>query len=187
MGGAFRAARAWGLNGWLLVRSFTAGSCCSAWPRRRFRRKWRQHPTSPPAVRRRSGFFASAAGLRPQAQTGSLTSASRMRAQVSPNATTSASPASAAWQPLGHRVVTANYGLVTGRVSSLALDPSDATGTAFRGDHGRRSVAGTECGDFESGEHRLRSPDRQPGRSSRRSRIPPSASEPFPCSLAARA
>jgi hypothetical protein len=35
----------------------------------------------------------------------------------------------ATWQPLGPTVVlTPNYGLVTGRVSALALDPSDATG-----------------------------------------------------------
>jgi hypothetical protein len=33
------------------------------------------------------------------------------------------------WQPLGpSAVLTQNYGLVTGRVSALALDPSDATG-----------------------------------------------------------
>ena len=35
----------------------------------------------------------------------------------------------ATWQPLGPAaVLTPNYGLVTGRVSALALDPSDATG-----------------------------------------------------------
>lgn len=35
----------------------------------------------------------------------------------------------ATWQPLGPAgVLTANYGLVTGRISSLALDPSDPTG-----------------------------------------------------------
>src|SRR5579871_5617553 len=35
----------------------------------------------------------------------------------------------ATWQPLGPAaVITTNYGLVTGRISSLALDPSDVTG-----------------------------------------------------------
>jgi hypothetical protein len=38
-------------------------------------------------------------------------------------------PATATWQPLGPTAVTSsNFGLVTGRVSALALDPSDATG-----------------------------------------------------------
>jgi hypothetical protein len=37
--------------------------------------------------------------------------------------------ATAAWQPLGPAAVsTASYGLVTGRISALAFDPSDATG-----------------------------------------------------------
>ena len=39
------------------------------------------------------------------------------------------SPATATWQALGPSgVLTPNFGLVTGRISSLALDPSDATG-----------------------------------------------------------
>ena len=39
------------------------------------------------------------------------------------------SAATAAWQPLGPTaVITPNFGLVTGRVSALALDPSDSTG-----------------------------------------------------------
>ncbi len=47
-------------------------------------------------------------------------------AQPSSSAT---SPAAATWQPLGPTaVITPNYGLVSGRVSALALDPSDATG-----------------------------------------------------------
>jgi Abnormal spindle-like microcephaly-assoc'd, ASPM-SPD-2-Hydin len=45
------------------------------------------------------------------------------------NAAAAAAPASATWQPLGPTAVaTPNFGLVTGRVSSLALDPSDPTG-----------------------------------------------------------
>jgi hypothetical protein len=40
-----------------------------------------------------------------------------------------ATGALAAWQPLGPTgVLSSNYGLVTGRISSLALDPADATG-----------------------------------------------------------
>ncbi len=40
-----------------------------------------------------------------------------------------ATGAPAAWQPLGPTgVLSSNYGLVTGRISSLALDPADATG-----------------------------------------------------------
>ncbi|HEY1897346.1 MAG TPA: choice-of-anchor D domain-containing protein [Terracidiphilus sp.] len=40
-----------------------------------------------------------------------------------------ATGAPAAWQPLGPTgVLSSNYGLVTGRVSSLALDPADPTG-----------------------------------------------------------
>ena len=39
------------------------------------------------------------------------------------------SPGTATWQPLGPAgVITANSGLVTGRIASLAIDPSDATG-----------------------------------------------------------
>jgi hypothetical protein len=47
-------------------------------------------------------------------------------------------PGSSIWQPLGPiGVLSTSYGLVTGRVSSLALDPSDATGnTLFVGTTG---------------------------------------------------
>jgi len=39
---------------------------------------------------------------------------------------------SATWQPLGPTaVVSQNYGLVTGRITALALDPSDATGNTL--------------------------------------------------------
>ena len=39
------------------------------------------------------------------------------------------SPATSTWQPLGPTaVISANYGLVTGRVSSIAFDPADPTG-----------------------------------------------------------
>ena len=40
--------------------------------------------------------------------------------------------ATATWQPLGPTaVLTPNYGLVTGRISALALDPSDSTGNCL--------------------------------------------------------
>ena len=42
---------------------------------------------------------------------------------------TEANNATAAWQPLGPvTVLTANYGPVTGRISSIAIDPADTTG-----------------------------------------------------------
>ncbi|MFZ0304708.1 MAG: choice-of-anchor D domain-containing protein [Terracidiphilus sp.] len=41
----------------------------------------------------------------------------------------SSSSSTGAWQPLGPTaVLTSNFGLVTGRISSIALDPNDATG-----------------------------------------------------------
>lgn len=44
-------------------------------------------------------------------------------------ATPASSPATATWQQVGpNAVLTPTYGLVTGRVSALALDPSDPTG-----------------------------------------------------------
>ena len=47
---------------------------------------------------------------------------------ASPQNTTNNS-ASATWQPLGPTaVLTPNFGLVTGRITAIALDPSDATG-----------------------------------------------------------
>ena len=42
---------------------------------------------------------------------------------------TTSAPETASWQPLGPTaVISANYGLVTGRVSSIAFDPADPTG-----------------------------------------------------------
>ncbi len=56
----------------------------------------------------------------------------RPAARVRPHLAVALPQAAAAtptWQPLGPMgVVSANYGLVTGRVSSLAFDPSDSTG-----------------------------------------------------------
>jgi hypothetical protein len=48
------------------------------------------------------------------------------------NAAQTQTAATATWQPLGPTaVLTPNYGLVTGRVSALALDPSDPTGNCL--------------------------------------------------------
>ena len=54
----------------------------------------------------------------------------RPRSALSPLPTASSSSASTAvWQPLGpSAVITPNFGLVTGRISSIAIDPADPTG-----------------------------------------------------------
>ncbi len=52
-----------------------------------------------------------------------------MRSSAKINAAQAETPATATWQALGPTAVTsANFGLVTGRISTLALDPSDTTG-----------------------------------------------------------
>ena len=91
------------------------------------------------------------------------------------NLSTSGSPASApglqaqqsataTWQPLGPTaVITPNFGLVTGRVSALALDPSDATGN--------RLYLGTTGGGVWVAQNAAR-PANQPRWCSRRLRTP---------------
>ena len=65
---------------------------------------------------RRGGPVSGRVALRPGSQAPSLAAAAQ-------------SPSAVAWQPLGPVAVsTAQYGLVTGRISALAIDPSDATG-----------------------------------------------------------
>lgn len=55
--------------------------------------------------------------------------ATRLEGRASTRTAVAQSPGAAVWQPLGPAAVnTANYGLVTGRISALALDPADATG-----------------------------------------------------------
>jgi hypothetical protein len=55
--------------------------------------------------------------------------AARSVAPISAVQSQAGTPATATWQPLGPTAVTsANFGLVTGRISALALDPSDTTG-----------------------------------------------------------
>jgi hypothetical protein len=55
----------------------------------------------------------------------------RMRTSATPVPLASGSASTATWQPLGPKaVISPNYGLVTGRVSSIALDPADPTGNS---------------------------------------------------------
>ena len=60
------------------------------------------------------------------------------RPQFAPQATPAVTALTAPWQPVGPaQVSTAAYGLVTGRVTSIAADPSDATGnTVYVGSTG---------------------------------------------------
>lgn len=61
------------------------------------------------------------------------------RRTAAPSVGAQISAGTAVWQPLGPAgVLTAHYGLVTGRISSLAVDPSDSTGN--------RLFAGTSGG-----------------------------------------
>jgi hypothetical protein len=74
----------------------------------------------PPQVVRARRFLAQRAGP--------ATVAASVRAAASPRPLTG-SPSTASRQPLGPSAVsTANYGLVTGRISSIAFDPADPTG-----------------------------------------------------------
>ena len=84
-------------------------------------------PSVPPQVRRAQRFLQRRSW---RGQTRSARLPSRPgRAAVSlaqPQSTTSTVPA---WQPLGpNAVTTPSYGLVTGRVTSIAFDPADSTG-----------------------------------------------------------
>jgi hypothetical protein len=52
----------------------------------------------------------------------------RPAAAIEPHGATS-TPSTSVWEPLGpSAVLTSNFGLVTGRISSIAIDPSDGTG-----------------------------------------------------------
>ena len=76
----------------------------------------------PPRVAQVHRFLAPRRGLRAS----QLLQARPLSALVAPRA---ADASTAVWQPLGpNAVVTQHYGLITGRVSSIAIDPSDATG-----------------------------------------------------------
>jgi hypothetical protein len=77
---------------------------------------------------------------------GSLTQSNAMRKAI-----TQTTAATQSWQSLGPAAVeTANFGLVTGRVTALALDPSDATGNRlYLGTTGRWGVGGAERRNVE--------------------------------------
>lgn len=98
-------------------------------------------PNQPPGVVQAQRFlrqrqFANSPG------TGSIPALARafaLRAHAAAvHASPQASPQVSTWEPLGPAaVLTPSYGLVTGRITSIALDPSDATGnTAYVGTTG---------------------------------------------------
>jgi hypothetical protein len=84
----------------------------------------RSQSNLPPRVAQAHRFLARrgfASGQPVAARVGARANGFRPRPQ--------AAGAQAAWQPLGPTgVLSSNYGLVTGRISSLALDPADGTG-----------------------------------------------------------
>ena len=77
---------------------------------------------------------------------------------------------SAIWLPLGPVAVQSqNFGLVTGRVSALALDPSDATGnTLYVGTTGGGVWRSQNADTSEPGQHQLHPAHRQPAGAERR-------------------
>jgi len=84
---------------------------------------------APPRVRQAERFLAQR-GFAPGRAPARLDPArSSVRAHAVAAQPASTSTSTATWQTLGPTaVLTPNYGLVTGRVSAVALDPSDATG-----------------------------------------------------------
>jgi hypothetical protein len=81
-------------------------------------------PTTPPRVAQAQRFLAQ----RGHPKRRFVLPAGQPRAALTTTAA-STSPQTAVWQPLGpSQVITPNYGLVTGRVSAIAIDPSDPTG-----------------------------------------------------------
>ncbi|HMG86399.1 MAG TPA: choice-of-anchor D domain-containing protein [Terracidiphilus sp.] len=93
-------------------------------------------PATPPRVAQALRFLAQRG--HPKRRSFALSDRPR-NALIAPAASASTSPSTAVWQPLGPlAVITPNYGLVTGRISSIAIDPSDPTGN--------RVVVGTTGG-----------------------------------------
>lgn len=83
-------------------------------------REWKRGQTAP---ERQIGKTPSVAPAQLRLQ------AARAAAKLRAAAAQSQSLATATWQPLGPSAVsTASFGLVTGRITSIALDPSDSTG-----------------------------------------------------------
>src|SRR5207302_10430626 len=78
----------------------------------------------PPRVVQAQRFVAQR-GLRPGQRILGVRRGSAHAADVGPQT----SVATATWEPLGPKsVLSANYGLVSGRVTAIAFDPADATG-----------------------------------------------------------
>lgn len=83
-------------------------------------------PATPPRVTQAQRFLAQRG--KPKRRYFALSDRPRT-ALTATAASTATSPSTATWQPLGPlEVITPNYGLVTGRISSIAIDPSDPTG-----------------------------------------------------------
>src|SRR4051794_4025809 len=81
----------------------------------------------PPRVRQAQRFLSHRAGRPPREAAGRPGPHARAVAT-----TAHLAPSTATWQPLGPtRVITPDFGVVTGRISSLALDPSDASGNSL--------------------------------------------------------
>ena len=65
----------------------------------------------------------------PQSQSKAISARSWAGLSASPASASASSASTAIWQPLGpSAVISPDFGLVTGRVSSIALDPADPTG-----------------------------------------------------------
>src|SRR5579863_7957959 len=98
-------------------------------------------PSIPPRVAQAQRFLAQ----RGNPSHRSVALSDRPRAAASPVANATGA-STAVWQPLGPlAVLTPNYGLVTGRISSIAIDPSDITGN--------RVVVGTTGGGVWLSQH----------------------------------
>jgi hypothetical protein len=84
--------------------------------------------TVPPRVAAARRFLASR-GWRPERRLAMRRFSTRPQGSAPRAEAGGTATGTATWQPLGPAaVITPNYGLVTGRVAALALDPSDATG-----------------------------------------------------------
>jgi len=122
--GRSRARRRGQLNqlSWLVLLAFAFGA--TALPQSgTTSEKKAQSSQTPPHVVQAQRFLAQRGWPRRRAEVQSIRAETTKALPAISNAST------AAWQPLGPtRVASENYGLVTGRVSAVALDPADATG-----------------------------------------------------------
>ena len=103
-------------------------------------------PPVPPRVVEAQRFLAHR-GLKPGSQSQPLRTRRAASTLVSPEFTAGQS----VWQTLGpQNVLTPYYGAVTGRIASIAIDPSDATGNTIYIDGGCWLVQPAE-GEHEAG------------------------------------